>query len=201
MMQRIPIIPTILVIAAAGVMVWLGFWQLGRSEEKAAMIAAYSNVSDAPPVTEADLLDSSDNLYRRIAFDCDEPTNWRAIAGRDDRGRSGIVHQYLCREGGMKPGFDDFFYQPAVSVVVGWSDNPAEPNFKGGTIEGILTQAGDDYKIVASQPFAGLEPLAKPDPNDLPNNHLAYAGQWFFFALTALIIYGFALRSRARKSV
>ena len=50
----------------------------------------------------------------------------------------------------------------------------------------------------AAPPQAGLEQLAAPDPNDLPNNHLMYAGQWFFFALTALVIYVLALRKRWR---
>ena len=52
-------------------------------------------------------------------------------------------------------------------------------------------------RLVASEPpVAGLEPLARPDPSGIPNNHLAYAGQWFFFALTALVIYWLALRRR-----
>ena len=50
------------------------------------------------------------------------------------------------------------------------------------------------------EPLAGLEPLAAPDPRDLPNNHLAYAGQWFFFALTALVIYILALRRRSTRA-
>jgi surfeit locus 1 family protein len=33
----------------------------------------------------------------------------------------------------------------------------------------------------------------------LPNNHLMYAGQWFFFALTALVIYVLALRKKRRS--
>ena len=61
---------------------------------------------------------------------------------------------------------------------------------------GILAPGG---KIVADPPLAELGPLAKPDPADLPNNHLAYAGQWFFFALTALVIYILALRRRRRE--
>ena len=51
-------------------------------------------------------------------------------------------------------------------------------------------------RLVADPPVAGLQPMARPDPGDLPNNHLTYAGQWFFFALTALIIYVLALRRR-----
>jgi surfeit locus 1 family protein len=53
-------------------------------------------------------------------------------------------------------------------------------------------------RLVAVPPQAGLSQLALPDPGDLPNNHLAYAGQWFFFALTALVIYGLAIRKKLR---
>lgn len=53
-------------------------------------------------------------------------------------------------------------------------------------------------RLVADPAAAGLVPLAKPDPRDLPNNHLSYAVQWFLFALTALVIYALALRRRWR---
>ena len=48
-------------------------------------------------------------------------------------------------------------------------------------------------------PQAGLTQLAAPDPRDVPNNHLSYAVQWFLFAVTALVIYGLALRKRWRE--
>ena len=54
-------------------------------------------------------------------------------------------------------------------------------------------------RLVADPPVDGLFALARPDPSDLPNNHLSYAGQWFFFALTALVIYFIALRARMAK--
>jgi surfeit locus 1 family protein len=57
---------------------------------------------------------------------------------------------------------------------------------------------GRYIRLIAETPQAGLEPLAPPDPGDLPNNHLAYAVQWFFFAATALVIYVLALRRRQR---
>jgi len=199
-MKRIPIFPTFLVVAAASVMVWLGFWQLGRADEKAEMISRYSTAVDLPPVSSGDLLDADQYLFRRTTIECDEPKGWRAIAGRNDRDQTGYVHQFECRKGRMMPGLDDFFYRPALIVAVGWSTSPRQPEFSGGEVEGIITQAGNDLKITSSTPLAGLQPLAKPDPNDLPNNHLAYAGQWFFFALTALAVYGFALRSRWRKA-
>ena len=39
MTRNIPIIPTIIVAAAIAVMIALGFWQLGRMDEKEALIA------------------------------------------------------------------------------------------------------------------------------------------------------------------
>ncbi|MBM3928735.1 MAG: SURF1 family protein, partial [Sphingomonadales bacterium] len=35
-----------------------------------------------------------------------------------------------------------------------------------------------------------------PDLSAVPNNHLAYAVQWFLFAVVAAIIYAMALRRR-----
>jgi surfeit locus 1 family protein len=52
--------------------------------------------------------------------------------------------------------------------------------------------------LVATQPAAGLEPSAPPSIIDVPNNHLAYAVQWFLFAGIAAIIYLLALRRRQR---
>jgi surfeit locus 1 family protein len=53
--------------------------------------------------------------------------------------------------------------------------------------------------LIAAPAQAGLEPLAAPDPANVPNNHLSYAVQWFFFAATALLIYALALRKRWRS--
>jgi cytochrome oxidase assembly protein ShyY1 len=37
-----------------------------------------------------------------------------------------------------------------------------------------------------------------PSAAATPNNHLAYAGQWFLFALAASVIYILAVRRRLR---
>jgi cytochrome oxidase assembly protein ShyY1 len=50
--------------------------------------------------------------------------------------------------------------------------------------------------LIARSAPAGLKPLAPPSAADLPNNHLAYAVQWFIFAALAMLIYGLALRRR-----
>ena len=43
-----------------------------------------------------------------------------------------------------------------------------------------------------------LEPTARPELSSVPNNHLAYAVQWFLFATVAAIIYVLALRLQQR---
>ena len=53
----------------------------------------------------------------------------------------------------------------------------------------------DLYRATLS-PLAGLAPNPGPDLSAIPNNHLAYAGQWFFFAAVAGIIYTLAVRRR-----
>jgi surfeit locus 1 family protein len=96
------------------------------------------------------------------------------------------------------PELPDHVLQPA-DVVLGWSREAEPVAWKGGFVAGTVVPTGElGFKIVADPPLAGLQPNAKPDPGDLPNNHLAYAGQWFFFALTALVIYVLALRRRRR---
>src|SRR3546814_17082290 len=52
--------------------------------------------------------------------------------------------------------------------------------------------------LVADAPVAGLRASAVPNGADVPNNHLAYAVQWFLFAAAAAAIYILALRRRRR---
>ena len=196
MIRQLPLIPTVLVLAAAGVMVWLGFWQLGRADEKAALIAEFEAQLDNQEILEVVVGDDG-WIYRQVKLLC-AGDEWQAVAGRNVNGQSGYAHRYKCasREG---YGPDGGYLFSWTYADIGWSRSPQEPDFSGGEVTGTLVALGDDFKVVASEPLAGLQPLAKPDPNDLPNNHLAYAGQWFFFALTALVIYFFALRSRLAK--
>ncbi len=195
-MSKIPIIPTVLVVAAAAIMVSLGIWQLGRADEKAALIAEYesqSALADAVPITAG----GEEYTYRKVELECPNPRDWQAVAGRNDKGQAGFAHRYICKSA---PGSTLHELRPPIVTYgdIGWSRSADEPVFAGGIVKGKLVRLGYGYKVIASTPLAGLQPLAEPDPNDLPNNHLAYAGQWFFFALTALMIYGFALRSRYR---
>ena len=64
-------------------------------------------------------------------------------------------------------------------------------------MSGVIDSDRDHLIMLVSAAAApGLEPSAKPSPADIPNNHRAYAVQWFLFAGVALLIYALALRRR-----
>ena len=195
--RRLPVFSTIIVLAAVATMIALGVWQLGRKGEKEALIARYeAAISNEEPVGfpltgSKNVIDAV--LYRRSAIDCAFTVgDWRSISGRSQTGRSGFVHIIACgtTTASTETG-------TAAYVQAGWSRDPVPPAWKGGPVSGwIVPNREGDVRLVANPPVGGLEANAAPDPADLPNNHLAYAGQWFFFALTALVIYVLALRRR-----
>jgi surfeit locus 1 family protein len=189
MIRRVPIFATIVVAAAVATMIALGMWQLGRAEWKADLIARYGQArsmsAEVPwPRSETELEHS---LFRSSGFTCERVLGMRSGAGTSARGEKGWRHVARCaidRRG-------------EAEVALGWSQGPQPPEWQGGEVRGIIAPGG---VLQAAQPVQGLAPLAPPDPSDLPNNHLAYAGQWFFFALTALVIYVLALRRRRGSS-
>ncbi|NVE94519.1 SURF1 family cytochrome oxidase biogenesis protein [Altererythrobacter lutimaris] len=188
-LRQLPVIPTIVVVAAAAIMVALGVWQLGRADEKAALIAEYSAIDAEQPATRISASSTStwqiDLRFQQVSLDCSRIDGIRSAAGTSDRGAKGWAIIAKCTLSNLDP----------VEVKLGWARDPNPPEWIGGEITGVVDQNG---RIVADPSLAGLQPLAKPDPGDLPNNHLAYAGQWFFFALTALVIYWFAIQSRLK---
>ena len=187
MTRRVPIIATIIVLAAVATMIALGLWQLGRKAEKEALIARYeAALGDSTVVPWPTPADYERDLFRRTTVDCLAVRGMDQIGGKSATGRSGWVHIARCSHAGGG----------VADVTIGWSRSPDSPQWAGGPVTGRLANYGDTVRLVAETPQAGLEPLAKPDPGDLPNNHLAYAGQWFFFALTAFVIYVLALRRR-----
>lgn len=186
--RRIPVFATVVVLAAVATMVALGFWQLSRKAEKEALLAHYSRASRLSseitwPRTAADYPQA---LYRRARIDCARVESIGAVAGRSSSGRSGWAHVAQCR---LPDGRE-------AAVALGWSERPESPPWQGGEVRGVVSPARKGIRLVAAPAVAGLDQLAAPDPADIPNNHLAYAGQWFFFAATALIIYALALRKR-----
>ncbi|WP_404479834.1 SURF1 family cytochrome oxidase biogenesis protein [Novosphingobium sp. BL-52-GroH] len=184
-MRRIPVLATIVVLAAVGLMVALGFWQLRRLHQKEALLAHYAAAKGNPvPVEWTSAGVGEDLLYRRARLECATTGARSSIAGRNASGQSGVAQTVQC----MLPGGG------SARVVLGWSLQPlVTPNWKGGAVTGIIAPGP---RLVADPPLEGLEANAMPDPAELPNNHFSYAVQWFLFAGTALVIYGIALRRR-----
>jgi len=184
MSRQLPFFPTLIVLAAVCTMIALGVWQLGRRAEKEALIAHYAEVASSAEAVDFPFAGSGEGvLFRRSRIDCTTVIGVEAVSGTSARGQKGWVQRATCAVGTNAP----------VPVDLGFSRDLVTPSFTGGAIAGIIASGP---RLVADPPVAGLEPMAKPDPGDLPNNHLAYAGQWFFFALTALVIYVLALRRR-----
>ena len=187
MIRRLPIVPTLLVLVAVGIMIRLGLWQLDRQQEKEALIARYaaaeSMSADVPFPRSAK--EAEQHLYRHSRVDCRAVTDRTTKAGSNRSGEAGMAHYASCRtaDGGT------------AVVVLGWLRDPSAPDWRGGLASGIVAPGP---RLVADPPLAGLQPNARPDPSDIPNNHLAYAVQWFLFAATALVIYAVAVRKRLR---
>jgi surfeit locus 1 family protein len=187
--RRVPILPTLIVAASVATMVTLGVWQLRRAEWKADLIARYSQAQamSANIPWPADKAGLEQALFRWSQFTCTRVLGIRTTAATSAAGESGVAQVAHCEveEGGE------------AEVALGWSRPTQQIAWHGGRVNGIIGPGGTFGGMLhASPPAPGLEPLAPPDPKDLPNNHLAYAGQWFFFALTALVIYVLAVRRR-----
>ncbi|WP_174292158.1 SURF1 family cytochrome oxidase biogenesis protein [Sphingomonas bacterium] len=200
-MKRVPVVATVLVLAAVAAMIALGFWQLQRRQEKLALLALYAGNQHRPtiamPATPDDMV-----LFRHAVATCREPHGWHRDAGRAANGSSGWRAIAQCFATPATAAF-------AVQVGIG-SDPLHDPVWVGGTvsgyithapqhralIEGLFSSAPDELMLVTDTPLPGLRFNQPASLDDIPNNHLAYAVQWFLFAAIAATIYTIALVRR-----
>lgn len=196
-MSRVPVLPTLIVALAVATMIALGAWQLlVRLPEKEAYLAQLAANPSRPPVAFPSAPDDR-LLFRRATGVCSKVESIR-IVGAGARGFRAIAE---C---------------PGIVVQLGITrDAKAGVLWSGGPVSGYLTHAPDGRSLLAglwdrtprrlmlvAQPaLAGLGPNTPPDIGAVPNSHLAYAGQWFFFALVAGIIYVLALRRRSSSKI
>jgi cytochrome oxidase assembly protein ShyY1 len=203
--MRFPLLPTLLVAAAVATMIALGFWQLRRADEKEALQSRYGRNFALPAMAlpSAAVADEA-LLFRRATAFCLEVTEWRTTGGKAASGRGGTRFIANCRTGAEGPGF---------AADMGVSPDPkAKPAWRGGEVTGRIAaepRSGSLLErltgksppprpmIVAERPAPGLQASAAPVA-EAPNNSLAYAFQWFFFAAAAAGIYVLALRKRSR---
>lgn len=202
-MKRLPILATLVVLVAVAAMVALGLWQLQRRAEKAALIARAEANLDRPVQPLPARIDDT-LLFARVTADCVAIGGWTMGAGRAADGSSGYRHIAECRSATGR----------RFAVDMGVAANPRfRPRWSGGPVRGTLSHAPGGATlldrmtgnaappapmIVSDTPAPGLSASRRPDPASLPDNHLAYAIQWFAFALAAIIIYLLALRRRSR---
>jgi cytochrome oxidase assembly protein ShyY1 len=191
--MRFPWLATALVTAAVAVMIGLGIWQLHRAAWKKDLLARYAQAQHLPEIAWPIVPRNPQTVYfRRASAMCLQVTGWRAIAGRNVNDQPGWAHIAACRTGAEGPG---------LQVDIGWSQSSKAPSWHGGPVHGVI--APDSHyqmRLVAAQPGPGLQPSQPPSLESIPNNHMAYAFQWFAFAATALVIFALALRKRLREA-
>lgn len=203
---RWPIIPSVIVVLAVATMVGLGFWQLQRKTEKEALIGLFQrNMASEQSIAYPVMPPVADEFYyRRSSVNCWDVTGFKPRGGSDRAGKAGIRMVAECRNGVEGPG---------VLVDIGTADDFTLPEWNGGIVAGRVVPGPEQptmieqltRKAVPARPMlvadegqAGLRPSAVPSAADTPNNHMAYAVQWFIFALAAAVIYILALRRRLR---
>lgn len=197
-MKRVPLIPTIVVLAAAAVLVGLGVWQLQRATWKERLLARYAQAESLPPIVfpTMPLQDADLPLFRHATGVCLRVVGQRAIGGENRAGETGYVHILDCVTGAEGPG---------MSVEVGWSKDPnARVNWVGGPVSGIIVpDRRSRIRLVAASAPPGLEPSKAPDVSTAsavtPAGHRGYAATWFALAAIALVIYILALRKRLKE--
>ena len=192
-MRRLPIVPTVVVALCVALMIALGLWQLvDRLPQKEAFIADLRANPARPVIALPDTPDDS-LLFRRATADCRPPVSIDTRGA----GASGFRLIAQCRGG--------------LIVQLGTTHDPnGRIAWSGGLVTGYVSHAPDgrsligtlvDHRpqsmmLVAATPPAGLAANAPPDPESVPNNHLSYGVQWFFFAAIASVIYLLAVRRR-----
>ena len=192
-MRRLPVVPTIVVALCVALMIALGWWQLAdRLPQKEAFIADL-RANPARPAIAFPTAPDDRLLFRRSTLDCRPPVS---IASRG-AGAAGFRLIARCRDG--------------QAVQLGTSRDPNQRiDWAGGAVAGYVSHAPDGRSLigllidrhpqammlVAATPPPGLAANAPPDPESVPNNHLSYGIQWFFFAAIASVIYLLAVRRR-----
>ncbi len=198
-MKRFPVVPTIVVALAVAVMIALGLWQLlERRPQKEAFLAQLAANPGRPAIAFPRFPDES-LLFRRASAFCLEPVSMT----RAGAGAAGYRIIALCRTGAEGPG---------LRVQIGTTRDPlGRVTWRGGQVRGWIAHAPDGQPLIATvthpnatremmlvmeRPAPGLFPNAPPSIEAVPNNHLAYAVQWFLFAAVAAAIYVIAVWRR-----
>ena len=200
-MRRLPVLPTIIVVAAIATMIGLGLWQIERAGWKDRLLADYAAAAALPaldldPLFDREPAELPPLAFRRVLITChaqDRDPDLRGGHSRDAAGAGGYSYFVPCR-----PGAEGLAGR--IVVNAGWSAMPDDD--RRITLDGLVAgtlgpdERGRPLLVTAATAVAGLTPSAPPSIAQIPNNHRFYAFQWFFFAVAAGVIYWLALRRR-----
>lgn len=206
---KFPIISSIIVAFAVGVMIALGVWQLDRKQEKEEQLAQLAANRNLPAIAYP-MLGPLDQrlLFRKSSVTCLSVEDWSVEAGKASDDKTGFRYIATCSTGVEGPG---------ARVAIGVGAKPdLKPTWTGGTVAGWIVMEGGESSLIekltgksapatpmliADKGQGGLKTPAVPSIDSVPNNHLAYAVQWFLFAAVAAIIFGILLRRRYKAKV
>lgn len=173
------------------VLIGLGVWQLQRMQWKNAMLHTMAAAGSKPALPLGMAPIPANAAFRHVSITLGCPVQEPAAeAGRNLAGQPGWAFSIACHTAS----------QP-VKLTIGWHDRPEgwrQAALPSGTIHatGLAVPGGPDgvWRITASSAPPPLLPVAPPTPADIPNNHFAYAIQWFAFAAVLLAIYVLLVR-------
>ena len=122
-----------------------------------------------------------------MTLDCRAPTGpVEQRGGLGPGGAMGFAHRFVCA---------------GVTVDLGWSERPRTVALPPpGPVAGTQYQIPErGTLLLVTNPAPPLRPSTPPAIEDIPNNHLSYAVQWFAFAATLAIIYAVYVRGRSAR--
>lgn len=206
-MKRLPLGATILTLLMIPALIALGVWQLERRAWKHALIARLEAAKSLPPVTPHDyyraMIGLADLQYRHAEVECRPgkvaPYDVKGGTSADDQG--GYLVLVDCNDPARHA-------KPDLVVVAGWTLRPAtvtsldlDTRFAGTLIEHPYGTAPGrpQFMLIPATAAPGLLSSRIPVPDDLPDNHLSYALQWFAFAATLAVIYVLYVRQGRRR--
>jgi surfeit locus 1 family protein len=206
--RRIPLLPTVVVVALVAVLAGLGTWQLQRREWKAGLIVQLEAAQTLPLLEPIDfqraMQGETSVQYRRAELPCSpgKVLPYDLKGGSSIGGKSGFLVLVSCRPN-RRP--------PDIVAVAGWTQRAdafrtavmVDTIFKGVVIERPYGDAPGrpQFMLIPDTAVPPLKPSRIPTPADLPDNHLSYAGQWFGLAAVLVAIYVLWLRRRPRGEV
>jgi surfeit locus 1 family protein len=195
--NKVPLLATSIVAVAVTAMVTLGCWQLFiRWPDKLAKLHALEQAAAAAPIAYPQSGAQAENAHNlvlhHVVGECASVIKITLVSGGNDKGLPGWRVLALCKQ-----AVPD---EVLMAVDLGWSDTQKPIAWQGGKVSGVLvTNEENEPELILAPPLAGLEQSHLPHIEDVPNNHLAYAAQWFFFAGLAVVYYILALRKKRQE--